>query len=147
MAHEDPPKPSNARLRLIFLAIAIAVIPIGLVARSMRGDADGSTVPGFIATYLGDTLWAVLFFFTFAALLPRLTTLRCAVLTLGVTLGIEASQLYHGEPLTTLRNFAPSRFLLGSHFLWSDIACLFVGTALAMTIHRLMLLPKARVNP
>ena len=112
------------------------MIPIGLLARSFRAGADASTQAGFVATYLGDVLWAVLFFFVFAGCLPRWRTVALAGLTLGVTLGIELSQLYHGEPLSTLRSFRLTGFLLGSQFLWSDVVCLGVGTAFAAGVHR-----------
>ncbi|MEM9414902.1 MAG: DUF2809 domain-containing protein [Planctomycetota bacterium] len=121
--------------RYIYFGIALLVVPIGLVARSFRAGADASTAVGFVATYLGDVLWAVLFFFVFAGLLPRWRTWALAALTLGVTVGIELSQLYHGEPLATLRAFAATRFLLGTNFLWSDVVCLIVGTTLATATH------------
>ena len=121
--------------RLLYFGIALSVIPIGLIARSLRGDADGTTAFGFIATYLGDTLWAVMFYFLFAAVLMSWATRRLAVLTLIFTAGIEFSQLYHGEPLASLRSFPPTRFLLGTNFLWSDILCLCVGTTLAAAVH------------
>lgn len=117
------------------------MIPIGLIARSLREGADASTIPGFIATYLADTLWAVMFFYLFAAVLIRWPAWRLLLLTLCFTVGIEASQLYTGEPLATLRDFAPTRFLLGSHFLWSDIACLAVGSVLAAGLYHLIARP------
>lgn len=124
--------------RLIYLAVSGSMIPIGLIARSLRGDADVSTSLGFITTYLGDALWAVMFFFLFAAILLSWPTTRLLALTLAFTIGIELSQLYHGEPLATLRSFPPTRFLLGSTFLWSDIICLTVGTTLASALHLLI---------
>ena len=123
------------RSRRIYFAIALSTIPVGLIARSMRDGADHSTLPGFIATCLGDTLWAVLFFFLFATVYSRRGTQFLAALTLAVTVGIELSQLYQGEPLAMLRSFPPTRFLLGTNFLWSDIICLVVGTLLAAAIH------------
>ena len=114
------------------------MVPSGLLARSMRDGADDSTLLGFIATYLADTLWAVMFFFLFSAALVRWRPWSLAALTLAFTVSIEASQLYEGEPLATLRGFAPTRFLLGNHFLWSDVICLCVGTAFATAVHHLI---------
>lgn len=132
------------RIRLYYLSIAVSVIPVGLIARTLRGDVDGGTTFGFITLYLGDTLWAVMFFFFFAALLVRWRAWMLAVLTLVVTLGIEASQLYRGEPLSTLRGFAPTRFLLGTSFLWSDVICLMVGTLIASLVHAMLPVRRAR---
>ena len=131
--------------RLRYLAIALAVIPVGLLSRSLRGEADRSSPIQFIASYLPDTLWAVMFFFLFAALLVRWRTLAIATLTLAWTLGIETLQFYEGEPLTTLRSAAPIRFLLGTQFLWSDVICLCVGTALSAFLHHLIH-PKNQTN-
>ena len=129
---------ARVKLRGIYLSIALSMIPIGLIARSLRGGADRSTLPGFIAAYLADTLWAVMFFFLFASAFVRWPGWRLLMLTLCFTMGIEASQLYRGEPLATLRSFAPTRFLLGTNFLWSDIACLAVGSVLAFGLHCLI---------
>lgn len=114
------------------------MVPAGLLARSMRDGADASTLLGFITTYLADTLWAVMFFFLFAAALVHWRTWSLVALTLAFTVSIEASQLYEGEPLATLRSFAPTRFLLGNRFLWSDVICLCVGTGLAAAAHHLI---------
>ena len=113
----------------------------------MRGDADSTTALGFITTFLGDTLWAVMFFFLFAALLFHWKSRALGLLTIGFTISIEMSQLYNGEPLATLRGFPPARFLLGTNFLWSDVICLTVGTTLAVCIHAVIQgrRPKARV--
>jgi len=139
--------PSLGKRRTLYLGLALAVIPVGLVARSFRAGADASTPVGFVATYLGDVLWAVLFFFVFAGCLPRWRTVTLAGLTLGVMLGIELSQLYHGEPLATLRGFGPTGFLLGSQFLWSDVACLFGGTLFAAGLHWVLALkPRTAVG-
>ncbi|MBX2850952.1 MAG: DUF2809 domain-containing protein [Phycisphaeraceae bacterium] len=127
--------------RGVCLAVALSAIPIGLIARALRSDADATTFSGFIATYLGDTLWAVMFFFLFAAALIRWPAWRLFLLALCFTVGIETSQLYRGEPLATLRGFPPTGFLLGNHFLWSDVICLAVGSALAVGLHHLIARP------
>lgn len=127
--------------RVIYLAIALAMIPAGLLTRAMRRGADESTPTGFIATYLADTLWAVMFFL-FAALFVRWRAWTLVVLTLAFTVGIELSQLYNGEPLATLRGFPPTRFLLGTNFLWSDVICLTVGSILATGLHSLITRPR-----
>ena len=54
--------PAN-RKRLFAVLVVMVVIPIGLFARSHRAGADSSSLPGFLATYLGDTLWPIMFYF------------------------------------------------------------------------------------
>ena len=111
---------------MTYLALAVAVVAVGLVARYLR-----SAAPGFVTACLGDTLWAVMFFLLLGALLPRAATLTVAVLTLILTLAIEFSQLYHAPWLDRLRAVPGGGLLLGNTFLWSDVACLLVGAALA----------------
>ena len=126
---------TSSQRHVYFFGIALLTIPAGLLARHWRSGADTSTPLGFVATYLGDTLWAALFFFVFAGCFIRWRTGRLAVLTLGTTLGIESSQLYRGEPLATLRANEIGRALIGTQFLWSDVACILIGTAAAGCLH------------
>ncbi len=121
---------------MVYLALALGVIPIGLIARRYRGEPGLAPPTAFVTDYLGDTLWAVMFFFLFAALLVRWRSWSLLVLTLGFTVGIEVSQLYPGEPLRALRDFPPTGFMLGSSFLWSDVFCLVVGTVCAAALHQ-----------
>jgi hypothetical protein len=114
------------RPRLTYALLAATIVVAGLAARHLR-----SAAPGILTTYLGDTLWPVLFFLLFAIALPRAATRTVALLTLATTLGIEFSQLYHAPWLDALRATPPGRLLLGNTFLWSDVACLVVGTAIA----------------
>ena len=49
-------------------------------------------LPGFIAAYAGDTLWALAAFFGFGVILPRASTLRVAFLAMSFSVAVEVSQ-------------------------------------------------------
>jgi hypothetical protein len=47
----------------------------------------------------------------------------------GISVLVETSQLYHAPWIDTVRSTFLGAVILGSGFLWSDLACYFVGTA------------------
>ena len=115
------------RTRLIAASIVALVIPLGLFARSHRAGATLETFEGFLATYTGDTLWPVMFYFLgrFAWPGARHRTLVLAVLV--ITLGLEFGQLWKPPILQFLRAQPISGFILGNRFIWSDVVCCVVG--------------------
>ena len=119
------------RIRLLAALAVLLVIPVGLFARSRRAGADPATLPGFLATYTGDTLWPMMFFFLGRFVFPRANRWSLAACTLALTLTIEFSQLWHPAALEWLRGQPVIGFLLGSSFLWSDVVCLLVGSFIA----------------
>lgn len=128
-----------ARTRLLAASMIALVIPLGLLARSHRAGATLETLDGFLATYAGDTLWPVMFYFMGRFVWPaaRCRTLVWAVL--AITLGLEFSQLWKPPLLQFLRAQPISGFILGNHFIWSDVVCCLAGTALAFVIDWLFL--------
>ena len=130
--------------RIRALAVVVAVIPIGLLARSMRSGADTSTVGGFLAAYTGDTLWPVMFYFIARFLFPAAKFGSLLAFAVSLTLGIEFLQLWQPGTLQWLRTKPVIGFILGNTFLWSDVICCLVGSMIAvlidMTLH---LHPKA----
>ncbi len=110
------------------------IIALGLVLRRLRPAADPGALQGFIATYAPDTLWGVLITLGFAAAFPRWRPLRITLTALALTTAIELTQLTSAPPLDWLRSFSVTRFLLGTHFAWTDIACLLVGAAISFAL-------------
>ncbi len=118
-----------------FAAIVIAtVIPIGLFARSCRDDADASTPIGFLATYTGDTLWPILFYFMGRFCLPNASRWTLLSATLAITLTLEFGQLWNPPVLLWLRQQPVIGFILGNHFIWSDVVCCVTGAFCALLI-------------
>lgn len=130
---------SANRTRAIAVLIIACVIPIGLLARSYRADADSATFVGFLATYLGDTLWPIMFYFIGRCILPKATALTLVTTTLAITLTLEFGQLWQPPALQWLRQQPIIGFILGNHFIWSDVVCCLVGTAAAWCADALLI--------
>ena len=128
---EKPPLDQSNRTRLLAAVLLVPVIGLGLLARSYRPDADTSTLLGFLATYTGDTLWPVMFCLIFRFLWPAVGTLPIVIGTFLLTQGIEFLQLWKPPLLQWMREKPILGFLLGTHFLWSDVVCISVGCVLA----------------
>jgi hypothetical protein len=113
--------------------LLVATIGLGLASRRW-----GSVLPDFVATYAGDTLWAMAAYWTLALVAPRVGGWRRGLLALGISLAVEVSQLFHPPWLDALRRTRLGGLLLGFGFLWSDLACYAAGVALALAIDRLL---------
>jgi hypothetical protein len=95
-------------------------------------------LPEFIATYAGDTLWALMAFLTVAFIALRQPSLRVAHAALGLSYLVEISQLYHAPWIDTLRH-THQRLLLGYRLLWSDLVCYAVGVGLGLLLEEIAL--------
>jgi glycopeptide antibiotics resistance protein len=84
-------------------------------------------LPHFLASYAGDTLWALLVFLLLGLLFPTMSTLKVAVIALLFSWSIEISQLYHAPWLDEIRHYQLGALILGHGFLWSDILCYTIG--------------------
>ncbi len=117
------------RNRLLQLVLIVVVSILGIGSRRY-----GDHLPGFIADYAGDTLWAVAAFLAIGLVLPRASTWVVAGLALLVSVAVELSQLYHAPWIDSIRSTTAGSLLLGFGFLWSDLACYAVGVGLASRI-------------
>lgn len=116
-------------VRAIHAVLIAITIPLGLGSR-MRG----LPMPGLVRTYGGDVLSATCIFFGVRYVEHRQTLSRCATVGFTICVLIELQQLYTGAWLVSLRNDTSLGILLGHGFLWSDIACYAVGTAIGAAI-------------
>jgi hypothetical protein len=91
-------------------------------------------LPGFIAVFAGDTLWALAAFLGIGLILPRASTWTVACLALAFAVAVEISQLYHAPWLDSIRQSTLGGLLLGFGFLWSDLACYAVGVGAGVAI-------------
>jgi len=91
-------------------------------------------LPGFIAAYAGDTLWALAAFLGFGLIMPRASTPRVALLAMAFSVAIELSQLYHAPWMDSIRHTTIGGLILGFGFLWSDLACYSFGVGLGTVI-------------
>jgi Protein of unknown function (DUF2809) len=91
-------------------------------------------LPGFIAAYSGDTLWALAAFLGTGLVLPRASTRTIALLAMIFSVAIELSQLYHAPWIDSIRQTTLGGLILGFGFLWSDLSCYAVGVGLGVMI-------------
>ncbi len=134
--------------RALAVLVIVTVIPIGLWARSMRSGADPNSLLGFFAAYAGDTLWPVMFFFMGRFLFPKINRQWLTTMVLALTMSLEFGQLWKPPTLQWLRQQPGIGFLLGNTFLWSDIMCLIVGSAIAAVVdYALMMLRRQGRQP
>lgn len=126
IAYRARVKPLSAgfRRRTIAAAAALVTVVLGLASRRY-----GSELPGFVATYAGDTLWALLVYLLATAIAPSAAVAHRALAALLFSFAIETSQLYHAPWIDALRATRLGALVLGSGFLWSDFACYAAGVS------------------
>jgi hypothetical protein len=113
----------------------IQIILIALVYLVGIGSRRYShALPGFIAAYAGDTLWALAAFLGIGLVVPRASTRTIAILALSFSIAVEISQLYHAPWIDSIRQTTLGGLILGFGFLWSDLVCYAVGVGLGVAI-------------
>ncbi len=122
------------RNRLVYLLLTVLVMAVGLLWRSRF-----VSLSPFFTKYGGDALWALLVFFGFGILLPRITTLRLAAISLGFAWLVEFSQLYHAPWIDAIRSLRIGRLVLGSTFNWPDLPAYAVGVVIGVIVDRALL--------
>lgn len=108
------------RNRLSYFILIIIVIGIGLFSRSRW-------IPEIIYPYLGDYLYAIMFFFITGFLFPEMKILKVAFLSILICYLIEAFQLYEANWINKIRSYKIGGLILGFGFLWSDIISYTLG--------------------
>jgi Protein of unknown function (DUF2809) len=113
----------------------IQIILIALVCLLGIGSRRyAHLLPGFVAAYAGDTLWALAAFLGIGLFLPRASTWAIACLTMTFSVAVEISQLYHAPWIDAVRQTSLGGLVLGFGFLWSDLACYAVGVGFGVMI-------------
>ncbi|OJW23934.1 MAG: hypothetical protein BGO49_17255 [Planctomycetales bacterium 71-10] len=121
--------PETRRNPLAGLVLVAVTILLGIGSRRF-----GHWLPGFVADYAGDTLWALVAFLGIGLILPRASTWRVALLATSFSVMIEIGQLYHAPWIDSIRGTTLGALVLGHGFLWSDLACYAVGVGLGILV-------------
>jgi hypothetical protein len=121
----------NPLVQIILIALAC------LLGISFRRYAHA--LPGFIAAYAGDTLWALAAFLGFGLVLPRASTRTITILAMVFSVAIELSQLYHAPWIDSIRQTTLGGLILGFDFVWSDLACYAAGVGLGVILELIVL--------
>jgi len=110
------PKPRTSLAVIVLSAVA------GILSRRF-----GAYLPIFIASYGGDTLWALAAFASIRLVFPKLRLSHVFLLALDLSCLIELSQLYQAEWINRLRHLPGMGFILGYGFRWTDLLCYLSG--------------------
>jgi hypothetical protein len=124
-------KTNFKRDRKFYALLMLIVIALGLSSRMYA-----SYLPLFIASYAGDTLWALQVFLTIGFIFPSKPTIKVAVIALVFAFFIEISQLFHPLWLDEIRQYRLAALILGYSFLWSDLVCYSIGVILGIIAER-----------
>jgi hypothetical protein len=111
------------RDRVAYAAIMAIAIAAGLGSRS-RWAAH---LPAFIATYAGDTLWALMIYLGLGFAFPRAKVRSLAMTALLISFAIELSQLSQADWINRIRHTTLGGLVLGFGFKWSDLVCYATG--------------------
>jgi Protein of unknown function (DUF2809) len=120
------PPQRNPRAQIILIAL---VCLLGIGSRRYA-----HVLPGFIAAYAGDTLWALAAFLGIGLFLRQARARTIAFLAMTLSAAVEISQLYHAPWIDSIRQTTLGGLVLGFGFLWSDLACYAVGVGFGVMI-------------
>ena len=115
------------RDRKKYLLLIGLTILLGLLSRT-------SFIPEIIYPYLGDLLYATMFFFIVGFIFPKMKSFSVALISLIICCLIECSQLLNFEWLNQLRSYRLGGLILGYGFLWSDILAYALGNGLGWLV-------------
>jgi hypothetical protein len=118
---------NRRRNPLVQIALITLVCVLGIGSRRYA-----HALPGLVATYAGDTMWALAAFLGVGLLLPRASTRTIALLAMSLSIAVELSQLYHAPWIDSIRQTTLGGLILGFGFLWSDLACYAAGVGLGV---------------
>lgn len=121
------------RHRPTYAGLIVVVIVLGLASRSSLAE----WLPIFIATYAGDTLWALMVFLLIGLILAESPTAKVAAFALGFAFAIELSQLCQADWINAIRDTRLGGLVLGFGFKWSDLLCYSLGCGLGVGYERL----------
>jgi hypothetical protein len=105
--------------------LIVLTIAAGLTSRSSLAGH----LPAFVATYAGDTFWALTLFLVLGLVVPTARSGTIAVATLALSFAVEFSQLYQAGWINAIRDTRIGALILGHGFLWTDLACYTAGCA------------------
>jgi len=124
---------SEPRNRLVYGAIVLAVIALGLASRRYPG-----LLPAALGKYPGDALWTMMVFFGLAMIAPRWSVARLALGALAISYVVEFGQLYQAPWIVAVRAHPLGHLVLGTAFGWLDLVAYTVGALLAFAIERII---------
>ena len=114
------------RNRTLYSVLIIATIGLGLVSRA-------DFIPKLIYPFFGDILYSLMIFFIIGFIFTDLSSLKIALISIGICYIIELSQFYEANWIVEFRNNKLGGLILGYGFLWSDLISYLVGGVLGLS--------------
>lgn len=118
--------------RIKYFIITIIIMLMGLLSRKIM-----FIFPRNIAPFVGDMLWAMMIYFGFRFLFPKLNIIKSLVLAFLFSFSIEISQLYQSEWINNIRNTTIGGLILGHGFLFEDLISYSIGIILGCVVDKL----------
>lgn len=118
--------------RIKYFIITIIIMLMGLLSRKFM-----FIFPRNIAPFVGDMLWAMMIYFGFRFLFPKLNIIKSLVLAFLFSFSIEISQLYQSEWINNIRNTTIGGLILGHGFLFEDLISYSMGIILGCVVDKL----------
>ena len=120
------------RNRTLYAILIIATIGFGLVSRA-------DFIPKLIYPFFGDILYSLMIFFIIGFIFTDFSSLKIALISIGICYIIELSQFYEANWIVEIRNNKLGGLIFGYGFLWSDLISYLVGGALGFSIEYFIL--------
>ena len=117
--------------RVLYFVTTSLVMLMGLLSRKFM-----FIFPKNIAPFIGDMFWAMMLYFGFRFLLPKLALLKSFNIALIFSFAIEISQLYQSDWINTIRKTTIGGLVLGHGFLWMDLISYTIGVIIAVIIDK-----------
>ena len=115
-----------ARIRVVYIALALTTIVVGLLVH-LRGGVLGPATQDV----LGDALWATMIAWWAGALAPRARLISRSAGVYLFCVCVEVSQLYHTPAVDAIRETRVGHLVLGSGFDPRDLAAYALGVLTA----------------
>jgi hypothetical protein len=131
--------PLSSRNRLWLSVAIVIVIIVGLASRKFP------FFPAVLGKFPGDALWALMVFFGWAFVGPRLETRYLALIALTTSYAVEFAQLYQAPWINAIRSTTVGHLVLGSTFVWADLIAYAVGVGVGVVLDQVFL-RKTRVH-
>jgi glycopeptide antibiotics resistance protein len=117
--------------RIVYFVTTLVVLVIGLLSRKFMW-----IFPKPIAPFIGDMLWAMMVYFGFRSLFPKLDILKSLLLAILFSFSIEISQLYQANWINNIRATTLGGLVLGHGFLFEDLISYSIGIILGCFIDK-----------
>jgi hypothetical protein len=130
------------RVRLIYIALALATIVVGLLVHE-----QGAALGPIARDVLSDALWAVMIAWWVGALVPGARLVGRSGAAYAICVVVEVSQRYHTPALDAIRATWVGQLVLGSGFDARDLAAYGFGVATAALLEATVVARRKRQVP